>query len=462
MRDEHPHSVMSASNLDRTHYVLRSDRPSLALSPSAWVLGALLAIGLGVASVLSLPLALGLVSVAALGYLSLRSGVLPEVFAGAFWFAFSLYQTVLTEEGWIITGFFYPFYGALIIYILYALAVTRLRLDTNILMLYVSFLVVVLLSFIGMSRPVDFFVIQRLFAYVFGFLILFQVSSKRGLATIAMAAVASGTVVSGWVILMAIQGGFEYRGDIHIDQNLTAFIVGIGAMVAIATAVDRVVRRRPFSGTMILLALLGVMLYGSLLLASRGMFIAMGLGVLMVMARSVVQAPRILWLVILLLALTGSALLMPGGSNLIERFQSDTTESGNNRVPVWEVTLSAFMEVHPVRMLFGNGFKSSEPIVHDRFGFTSVHNAFLQILYEFGIVGLALFLGLHVHLIWRSRGLEPASAAVVIGLTWFLLGANLTADSPDGFMYWTALGFVMASCIWGVSEDRARPRGGPV
>lgn len=421
--------------------------------PWVWAAAALAGVATGVAAALSWPLALGSSAVLLVVYAFVRSGVWAEVVVALYWLAFSVYQTILADAAITIEGFFYPFYASFALTVAIALARGRLRLDPRTAWLYVSFLVVVLGSFVGFDRPVDFFVIQRVFAYVFGFLLLLQVGSRTGLAPIATAAAGTGLVLSGWVIGNAAAGGFDYRGDIDADPNLTAFIVGLGIVTVLARLAFGT-DGRPLARTGLLL-LLGVMVYASLLLASRGMFIALGLATLVVLARVTVQAPRrLLWLA-LIVPLAAAAMLLPGGASLVERFEGESVETGGSRTPIWEMTLEAFTTGSPLAVMLGRGFKSSETVVQQRYGYlTSVHNAYLQVLYEFGIVGLSLFLALHARLVRIAWRLGNAYGGMALGMVAMLLGANLSADAPDGFMYWTALGFVAAACLWG-----ARPNG---
>lgn len=430
------------------------ERPSGAPWSWVWAVAALAGIVTGVASAMSWPLALGSSIVLLVVYLFVRSGVWAEVVVALYWLAFSVYQTVLADAAITIEGFFYPFYASFALTVVIAVSRGRLRYDPRTTTLYAVFLVVVMASFIGYDRPIDFFVVQRVFAYVFGFLLLLQVGSRLGLMPIALAAAGTGLAISGWVISSAAAGGFDYRGDIDADPNLTAFIIGLGIVTVLARfAFDTSVRPPTQLG---LLLLMGIMLYASLLLASRGMFIALGLATLVVLARVTLLAPRrLLWLT-LVVPLAAGALLLPGGASLAERFEGESVETGGSRTPIWESTLEAYASGNPLAVMLGHGFKSSEVVVQQRYAYmTSVHNAYLQILYEFGIVGLGLFLSLHarfVILAWRSRSTYGGMA---LGIVTLLLGANLSADAPDGFMYWTALAFVAAACLWGDRRDGA-------
>lgn len=413
----------------------------------------LVAAALGLLAAVEPTLALSSVAAIALGVLVLRTDVLGEVVVGAFWVVFGIYQTILADAGIEIPGIFYPFYGLLLLNLVVTLARGRTRIDRWAGWLYVAFMVLVLASFVGFENPVDFFVIQRVASYSFGMLVLFQVGSRRGLGPLLSGAVICGVSVSIWVIIRAAEGGFDYRGDIEVDQNFTAFVVGLGLVIAITIAMWRLLGRSNSSTWVTVLTWLAMatMFYATLLLASRGMIIALAITAVAMLARLVALTWRALLVALAVSIVVGASFLLPGSSGLLDRFQGDSVETGGGRIPVWQLTVDTYMSGGPLPLLIGNGFKSSEAIVEQRFAFTSVHNAYLQILYEFGLLGLSLFLLVHLRLIYVGWRLGNESGLIAYGLTWFLLGANLSADTPDGFLYWTALGLVGAIVVWGAS-----------
>jgi O-antigen ligase len=410
----------------------------------------------GAAAALSLPLAVGAIAVALLMYLFLRSQVRAEIVVGVYWLAFCTYETVFA--GTSIEGFFYPFYAVFVASILIALARSGLRLPPSLGWLYGGFLFVVLLSFVGFAEPTTFAVIQRVFAYLFAGLVVFQVGSHRGLVPIAAGAVAAGLTISGWVLWSSIEGGFSYRGDVGVDQNAVTFYLGFGLLLAFGFVVDRVgATPRRYLGVVLAALAFGFMVYATLLLASRGITIAIVLAMLAMTLQAALQNWRTLLAVVVVVALGVTTMLLPGGDSLVERFGDDTVQTGNNRLPIWEATIDAYTQGDVRRILLGSGFDSSKFIVQQSFGsLTSTHNAFIQVLYEFGVVGLLLFVGLHALLLVRSWAIRGGFGLAMVGIVWYLVGANLVVNAADGFMYWTAIGFVMAIAVRG--DERAGPQ----
>lgn len=418
-----------------------------------WLTGLLLAVMVGGAAAFSVSFAVGMMVVLAVLYGFTRSGVQSELVVGLYWIAFDLYLTVFA--GINVPGFFYPFYAAFFASFVLMLLRSRLRVHPPILWLYVGFMLVVAASFLNFADPIDFEVTQRVLAYIFGGLILFQVGSRRGVTAITISSLVASATVAGWVILRAAQGGFGYRADISVDQNVVAFMVGIGTITAAAVVVARINRRGSPWWLLGAALLLGVHLYAFLLLASRGVTIALSLATLALIVRAVRESPRNLLFVLLLAAVGTGAFFLPGGQGLVARFQGERVQSGGSRIPIWESTVTSYTYGNAGTLLLGHGFDSSKSLVRRRFvTLTSTHNAYVQMLYEFGILGLALFGSLHLYLIVRGWRMKNRNGLILYGVTWFLVGSNMSLNAPDGFLYWTALAFAMALGTWG---DAPRP-----
>lgn len=420
---------------------------------AVWVGAIVLAMTAGAVAATSGPLALGVAAGVVVLVAWIRSNMAGEIIAAAYWITFAVYQTVLANAGIQFEGIFYPFYLAFLANILVNLARGRVRFQLWSAVLYGAFMVVVLASFIGFSEPVDFFVLQRVFAYTLGMLMALQVGSERGLAPVAVAAVISGSAISVWVIVSAIQSGFAYRASIQVDQNLTAFLVGLGIVTAAAVVLTNVTsRRRPWLTVALALAA-ATMVYAALLLASRGMFLAISMAIGVLLLRAVMADRRHVLTLAVAASLLGGLLLLPGGTSLLDRFDGDAVETGGRRTPLWTATWEAYARGDVPQLLFGHGFKSSELVMRTQFGIlTSVHNAYLQLLYEIGLIGLGLFVGLHALLHRAAARVGSVYGSVAIGMLWLLLGANVTSDSPDGFAYWAALGYVAAVAAWAAAQ----------
>ena len=119
--------------------------------------------------------------------LAARFPMRSEWTVAAFWVAYTAYETVFSTVT--IEGFFYAFYLLLGAGVVVGLAGEGLRLPAPYLWLQVSFLFVVLLSFVGFADPIGFDVLVRVIAYLFLPLTLAQVRSPAGVSLVRRAAV---------------------------------------------------------------------------------------------------------------------------------------------------------------------------------------------------------------------------------------------------------------------------------
>ncbi|MEJ2357271.1 MAG: O-antigen ligase family protein, partial [Deinococcales bacterium] len=365
-----------------------------------------------------------------------------------YWITYDLYLSVFAGED--VPGLFYPFYALLFLAVVGRLFGSGLRADPRVLWPYGAFLFVVAASFLDFTAAVDFGVLQRVLAYLFGALILFQVGSRRGLDTVTGLALAGSAATSVWVIVSAARAGFGYRGDIAMDPNVVAFLIGIGAIMAAAWLLDRIRRRQGLAPTMAVALLMAVHVYAFLLLASRGVSLALAAGGLALMVRAVRESRRNLVFVAVMAVVAAAGFALPGGQGLVQRFTGERVESGGSRFPIWEATYTSYGEGDLGSLLLGHGFDSSKSLVARNFAdLTSTHNAFLQMLYEFGVLGVALFVAIHVVLLRRAAALRNRYGLLMVGIVWFLLGGALSLNIPDDFAYWTALGLAMALGVWG-------------
>lgn len=372
-----------------------------------------------------------------------------ETFIGLYWAGLCIYDTLASSLE--IQGVFYPFYAALFLGLVVTLIGPGARFRASALVLFSLFLLTVAQSFIGFQDSIDIAVVQQVLAYVLGLVAYLQFGSRQGLAVVGAFAVVTSIVVSVWVIVNAVQSGFLYRAAISVNQNLVAYFIGLGLVITLGETINAFTEPRRRAVVPPLLLLNGVMAYALVLLASRGTIIALGLVLVGFVLRVARRNPR--QLVPLLAAISMGLLgtLLPGGSGLMERFTEERgSETANGRTPIWGAVITDYSEGVPHQLLLGKGFGSSDVVVSQRFGtLSSAHNAYLEILHEFGLVGLGLFMALHLWALITSWGISGSLGLTMFGLTLFQLGVNTSSSATDGFLYWVVLAFVLAIGTWG-------------
>lgn len=397
------------------------------------------------------------VAVVVLGVVFIQARVHSELVVAAYWLTFTGVSTVFREAD--VDGAFFPFYGALLFSVAVALWRRGLRLDRRIAWVYGAFLVVLLLSLLAPGSVAGGDSLRRLIVYPFGALVLFQFGSATGLRAVALTAIGTSLAVSCWVIVTAFQAGFTYRGDLDVDQNVVSFYIGLGLMLLLARRLDGARATGTSIGAALDWLAVTVMAYATLVLASRGTIIAISLTLLALFVRELMQAKRRLGVFAALLVVGTMGFILPGGQGLLERFEETGVDTGGGRTLIWSVVIDGIMVSRPSELLVGHGFGASRELVGARFtSLSSPHNAYLQVFFDLGLVGLVLFLALHGLVVVRAWSVPGREGAQMLGLVVFLLAVNLSITAQDNFLYWTALGLALAMSSWFGRDQARRPQ----
>jgi hypothetical protein len=362
----------------------------------------------------------------------------------AFFLALAIQSTII--GGFEIRGLYYPIYILMLFNAIVGLVTRRVKVSSSVVITYLLFYALVIISLFQVSTGVNFELFQKLFIYLLGLIVSFQFTSEKSFWTLARVQTWSGLIVAAWVIIGSIQTGFAGRGVSEINQNNVATLVAFGLIPLFATQLaGKATFWRRVAGWLALA--LGI--YAMLLLASRGMTVALGMAFILMFAR-VLNNPR-RSVPLILLATAGALVLasLPGSNNLAERFTQADVASANGRTPLWTAAIREIETASPIQLVFGHGINYSLVVTSRVVGFYySVHNTYLQMTLEFGLVGLGLFLALHfmvLRMLWRfNDGLSLYG----LGAVTFLLFANLTNVAADAFFYWVTLGAMLALAVW--------------
>ena len=108
---------------------------------------------------------------------------------------------------------------------------------------------------------------------------------------------------------------------------------------------------------------------------------------------NIVKAVALLFVAIVLIAclalFLGTSEIEGESQNLVERFESVGDDGGSNRDIVYGKTLDLIDSQDGLSLLVGNGYNA---VLVDSPIHLSAHNDFLEILYDYGLVGLSLYL----------------------------------------------------------------------
>jgi O-antigen ligase len=288
---------------------------------------------------------------------------------------------------------------------------------------------------------------RRLFTYGFGIVALLNLIRNQSLRFLIRAQAVAGATIAGWVVYTAWTTNFGYRSGIEINWNYASVVISFSFLGMAWYVSDNLHWWR--AGVLIAILVLCLESYSLLLLASRGTAIALGgaLPFLLVRNRRGKLIPFAIALVLLLGGIWGMTQL-PGGNTLIERGTRDRVESLNFRLPIWEAVLTEFSAGSTKELLLGRGIDSGEYLVGTTVtGLGTLHNAYLQVLFEEGLLGLSAFLLLHIWCACRLFVLGGHYQALGLAVLVFLLIANLSGSNEHLFEYWMMLAATVAIAL---------------
>ena len=353
----------------------------------------------------------------------------------AFYMTYVLQSTVFGNLSFP-EGAYYPLYLIMLLNIAVLLFKERLKAPWFILSSYALFYLFTLLGLAGVTE-LDRDVWQRLFILGLGFLVFFQFQTLKSAQFFLNTTVAAGLALSIWVVSSSVQTQFAYRGGVDSNQNVFAFFLAF-AIVAVFAKLLSQPSGSFFAQAVRWLSLI-FLTYGMFLFASRGMSVATGAAALVMLSR-VALKPRISVPLIVGVTLVAVTVLnLPGSQGLLERFAGDDVVVAGGRAGLWGAIIREFLAASPLEVVFGQGFLASRTLLGG-----STHNGYLLVLTDSGLVGLLLFLALHlvaIRFLWAYRdtlSLYSVGAVVVLML------ANMTSTLMNNFIYWVVIGHVLA------------------
>ena len=258
--------------------------------------------------------------------------------------------------------------------------------------------------------------------------------------------------LSVWVIVSAFTLHFEaLRGGIDVNQNFVSVFVLAGAIPLVYMLFNA--RGWILPAT---LALLLVIALGSFILASRGMLGAFIMA-LIFMAPSILKRKSkkaVFMLALALAAVFAVALMLPGGSSILGRFQEGDLGTLNGRTLVWNRAIDYFGDGSIMRQLFGYGLSSGQVILpsHLTDDLWNFHNQYLSWLVEEGFIGLIIFCAFLFSVGRSVLKSEHPLRPVMLGWMAFLGVAGMSATIADIHAFWILLGAIVGACSAGEAK----------
>lgn len=158
----------------------------------------------------------------------------------------------------------------------------------------------------------------------------------------------------------------------------------------------------------------------------------------------------------LLLAVAVFAALFAGfdswtGGFLSARFSASEMASGSGRFDQYALALSAIRERNLLHILIGTGIGSSVELIG-----TGIHNEWLEILFSYGVIGLAIYASMIIGIVRRTISLSkncPRYASACWMMTSFLLILSLVSTVYGGYVGFLIFGFW--GCVEGLVSKRS-------
>ena len=133
--------------------------------------------------------------------------------------------------------------------------------------------------------------------------------------------------------------------------------------------------------------------------------------------------------------------------NVFERFENIEKDKGSGRLEVWEITSSMIVDQDIIKLFVGNGYNT---VLRDSRLQLSAHNDFLEVAYDYGLIGLFLYvcafisLGLYIVKMILTRSKYAPSAAML-----FIIYSAQSLISHIIIYYWAniimlSFGYIIA------------------
>ena len=108
--------------------------------------------------------------------------------------------------------------------------------------------------------------------------------------------------------------------------------------------------------------------------------------------------------------------------DIIIKLQNISEDGGSGRTEIWGEVLSMIVHSNPIALLFGHGFNS---VYYNSTIGLSAHNDFLEVIYDYGILGFFMYLKLWLYLfkngrkLYKRKSIYAPAFIASLGMTFF-------------------------------------------
>ncbi|MCK5136216.1 MAG: O-antigen ligase family protein [Bacteroidales bacterium] len=215
------------------------------------------------------------------------------------------------------------------------------------------------------------------------------------------------------------------------DPNYLGCVIAIGIVISFYYFFESHDEKLIFRLFYLLTFILGMVTLG--MLASRSAFLVAILPIVYIVFRKANSLTNILIIALLIIGIGIAFSKVSYFEPLIDRFREESIYTGSDRTYIWRESFKTFIASNFKTLLIGGGSHYSSELVGQAVGNVhgSPHNNFLEIFYDYGIIGLMTYIGLFVNWFLRNR-----SNTLGIALIFILLLTSITLSPLMYLPFW--------------------------
>ena len=318
---------------------------------------------------------------------------LPILLAVIFHCFYSIFSTVVGSAA----GVMIPFYALFFFNSAYRIITERESIPWNTLAPVIMLFVQACISLLWSDVFGDDFLKVRIVSLALPILVCMQISGPGDRKWLALSLWVTSIVLSVVAIIVGFAIDFSSRagsdGKVDVNENYQSAVIAGGVIAGYWFLLTKEFKVPVIFKLCILVSSI-LCMYALLLLASRSIFVAVVLSSVFTLVaylkmdfKKMVIGALFIGLAVFMLS------LLPGTNMIVDRFGDADVKNLNDRAPLWALCIYSFENADLIYQIFGQGVTSSSWLPQRYSSDTnSVHNSFLQILVEYGIFGLLIFL----------------------------------------------------------------------
>ncbi len=198
------------------------------------------------------------------------------------------------------------------------------------------------------------------------------------------------------------------------DPNYLGCILDIGIVIAFYNLLKNAIVNKIYWVFNLVTFIMGLAFIG--IFASRGAFIALLVPIIFILIKNINSIKSIFRTIIIIVFFVFGFSSLFVFEPIIERFQEQTVYTGSSRTVIWEKSFDLFINSDIKTLFLGGGSEYSYQICGKPMNqlFVSPHNNYLEILYDYGIVGLLIFIYLIINWFKSNSKNELAISLVLL------------------------------------------------